>query len=189
MKIELLSSNKIKYSITLDELSDKGFLQEGLWKDSFLWHDLFDEMLEEANKIFNLNASGSVAIEIYSFTTEELILILTVDDENEWMEKLYNYGAFVKKMNDEKVVFSFDSLEDLLALVQSFHHLQLELDCKLYFYEEKYMLVLNRQLERVLLLCEEFGNKTTVSNHVLEEYGKLILEKNTIGKLATVFLK
>ena len=83
MKLERISANKIKYSITFEELTNKGFLQDEILKESFLWDVLFDEMLDEAGRIFELNHFGAVSVEIFSLTSKELVLILTIEEDDE----------------------------------------------------------------------------------------------------------
>lgn len=87
MKLERISSNKIKYSITFEELSERGIMENDL--DSPIWNHLFEEMLELADQAYHVGESDMLTIEIYSFNVQELVFILTVGeaddaDPGEW---------------------------------------------------------------------------------------------------------
>lgn len=89
MKLERISSNKIKYSITFEELSERGIMENDL--DSPIWNHLFEEMLELADQAYHVGESDMLTIEIYSFNVQELVFILTVGevddaDPGEWAD-------------------------------------------------------------------------------------------------------
>ncbi|PMY00814.1 adaptor protein, partial [Pseudomonas sp. MPR-R5A] len=55
MHLERLNFNKIKIFLTLDDLIDRGLTKEDIWKDSLKWHQLFQDMLEEASEKFGVD--------------------------------------------------------------------------------------------------------------------------------------
>ncbi|MEK3886010.1 adaptor protein MecA [Bacillus sp. FSL K6-3431] len=183
MKLERISPNQIRYSITFDELTVKGFIQEDMMKDSFIWDELFDEMLIEASKIFELEECEAVAIEIFSLTSKELVLILTIDEEELADPKI------IKKIDEvifekEEIGFMFDDIEDCISLAKAAIQLQPEhLESWLYAMNSFYYLIIKVDtISHVGMesLCQEFGASTSITPAVLSEYGKLIIEKSAI---------
>lgn len=78
MKLERISQNKIKYSITFEELLDKGLHEEEF--ESFIWYELFDEMVEIAKQKYQCDIPDTISIEIFSLNSSEIVLILTMDE-------------------------------------------------------------------------------------------------------------
>ena len=78
MRLERLTVNKIKIFLTSDDLFERGLSKDDIWKDSIKWHQLFHDMLEEASEEFDVDIQGSVAVEIFSFQAQGMIMIITV---------------------------------------------------------------------------------------------------------------
>ena len=83
MRLERLNYNKIKIFITLDDLFDRGLTKDDIWKDSLKWHQLFRDMLEEASETFDVEIQGSVAVEIFSMQAQGMVMIVTMDEQEE----------------------------------------------------------------------------------------------------------
>ncbi len=83
MRLERLNYNKIKIFITLDDLFDRGLTKDDIWKDSLKWHQLFHDMLEEASETFDVEIQGSVAVEIFSMQAQGMVMIVTMDEQEE----------------------------------------------------------------------------------------------------------
>lgn len=71
MQLERLNDNKIKILLTLDDLFERGLSKEDIWKDSLKWHQLFQDMLEEASEEFDLDIYGTISIEIFQCKYKE----------------------------------------------------------------------------------------------------------------------
>ena len=186
MKLERLSLNKIKYSIELDELTKRGFLYHDLWKEAFIWDELFDEMFEEAKARYNLHINGTVAIEIYSFTTEELTLIVTLDEHD--LEK--EEADKIKKSNIQRI-FSFVHLEDLLQLAYTLRHLNAIPDCTLFLFDDHYFLIWQQDYsvsdQVASMIGEEYGQQSSISPYMLKEYGTTIFKEQALMSLLHYF--
>lgn len=188
MKLERISANKIKYSISFEELSGKGFLQDEMLKESFIWDDLFDEMLDEASKIYELETDGSVSIEIFSLTAKELVLILTLDEH-----ELNGVKEEETVINTENkiIVFQFDELEDSILLSKALHNLNLTLvPSSLYYFKDQYYLLLSNHEsihDGLVSVCKEYGRIATITHAFLKEYGKLVVDEIAFDTLARYF--
>ncbi|MFK4997754.1 adaptor protein MecA [Bacillus sp. N9] len=175
--MERISPNQIKYSITFEELTLKGFIHDEMLKESYIWDDLFEDMLDEASRLFELDECEAVAIEIYSLTSQELVLIVTLDDET--MESS-NFS-----FNDEQcysdlkhVVFEFVDIEDCILLSKSMKTgLKYKLKSSLYVFKGAYYLIVtfvDAYQEGIVARCEEYGRIVDITKANLEEYGKVI---------------
>ncbi|MBS4173303.1 adaptor protein MecA [Bacillus sp. FJAT-49736] len=185
MKLERLSQNKIKYSISFEELVKKGFLEEGL--ESFIWHDLFDEMVEIAKEEYHFEISDSISIEIFSLNPKEIVLILTIDEISEEVTKDDNFGY--NKING-KIIYCFESIEDVILLSLSVHNLQVMVDSKLLQFENQYYLIVDSENPKSIpVLYEEYGTVPNLSLEFLEEYGTPIIEKNALEVITDYFSK
>ncbi len=179
MKLERISSNKIKYSITFEELTNKGFLQDELLRDSFVWDVLFDEMLDEASRIYELNDVGAVSIEIFSLTSRELVLILTLEEEI-WHDTIIK-EELQEAEKDEGLLYRFEEFDHIILLVKRLT--SLNIDCAsstlfafgdLYYLKMDGFSIIHDTIES---LCSEYGDEAGLSEAYLEEYGVKIIEK------------
>ncbi|MCR2820259.1 adaptor protein MecA [Lederbergia panacisoli] len=190
MRLERISPNQIKYSITFEELTRKGFLQEEMVKDTFIWDSLFDEMLDEASRMYELDTYGAVSIDIYSLTSKELVLILTLDEDDmketsTESKKKHNF------MNDKFIVVTFDDIENCILLAKSLSQHYIEtLQSSLFSLKSNYYLIITKEGNRhdnLYAICEEYGDLVHMSIEFLEDYGKSIIQNKAIQTLRHYF--
>jgi len=188
MKLERISMNKIKYSITFEELSGRGFIQEEMLDESFVWDELFDEMLDEASKEYQLETYDAVSIEIFSLTSKELVLILTLDEEDIVDE---NEPKLEDCIDQKCLLFRFDDIEGGILLAKALQNLSLgDVMSSLYYFKKGYYLLLDQSCiknDGLMSLCEEYGVLSTVSPFYIIEYGKLIVKDEAIETLQKYF--
>ncbi|MCJ7839438.1 adaptor protein MecA [Lederbergia sp. NSJ-179] len=190
MRLERIALNQIKYSISIDELTIKGFTEEEMLKEPLVWDALFDEMLDEASRIYNLETCEAMSVEIYSMNHNELVLILTLDEEDLIDPKIGIHAPAII-LEQDFLIFSFDNIEDCIFLakrlieVERFHSIG-----SLYALKDRYYLVMMKggmKQEAILALGEEYGERSTVTWAYLEEYGTLIIDKTAIQTLNAHF--
>jgi len=97
------------------------------------------------------------------------------------------------------VVVYFNGFEDFIQLSHYLEHAEVKegVDDILYHYEGKYLLHLEfspseyEEDEQNNLTSQvmEFANKSTVSTHLLDEYGKIIFANNALSQARTYFTK
>ncbi|WP_062104786.1 adaptor protein MecA [Bacillus niameyensis] len=188
MELERLSSNKIKYSISFEELTFKGFTEDEMLKESEIWDDLFDEMLDEASRVYALEPCEAVAIEIYSMTSKELVLILTLDEDD------FNDSAMERPpslIDNNFIIVVFENIDDCISFakklntVNRFHSIS-----SLYSFNSHYYFVIAQdgfKQETLLALSEEYGRLSSISLIYLEEYGKRLIDKTAIQTFHSFF--
>lgn len=119
MRLERLTYNKIKIFLTFDDLTDRGLTKEDIWKDSLKWQQLFHDMLEEASNEFGFEIHGSVAVEVFSLHAQGMVMIVTMEEQDEDEESLGD--GFIEMQvtavdGNEDVLFEFENIEDIIQL-------------------------------------------------------------------------
>ncbi len=193
MRLERLTSNKIKIFLTSDDLYDRGLTKEDIWVDSMKWRQLFHDMLEEASEEFDVDFHGSVAVEIFSIQAQGMIMIITVDDIGEEEEMLL-YDSFldmhVMGEENEGLLYTFDSIEEVIELSKRLLPMNIGGGC-LYSFEERYYLFFKDvhpdELEKTASILSEYGDASILSPYVLFEYGKKIIENRAIETIYHYF--
>lgn len=192
MRLERLTVNKIKIFLTSDDLMERGLSKDDIWKDSIKWHQLFHDMLEEASEEFDVEIQGSVAVEIFSLQAQGMIMIITVDDNIEDEEVLFDgfVEMQVRVEGCENLLYQFESIEDIIALSHRLFGLNVN-GGSLYSYNNRYYLNMNNIdtsiVEKIAAFLSEYGNPSILSTHVLEEYGNLIIENEAVEMIRKYF--
>ncbi|MFP7297815.1 genetic competence negative regulator [Neobacillus niacini] len=192
MRLERLTVNKIKIFLTSDDLMERGLSKDDIWKDSIKWHQLFHDMLEEASEEFDVEIQGSVAVEIFSLQAQGMIMIITVDENIEEEEVLFDgyVEMQVRVEGCENLLFRFDSIEDVIDLSHTLSPLQVS-GGSLYFYNNRYYLLMNNLdaslVEKIAAYLSEYGNPSILSTHILSEYGNQIIKDNAVETILKYF--
>ena len=85
--------------------------------------------------------------------------------------------------------FVFESFEDVIGLAKKLD--EADLQTSLYFYEEKYYLHIIFDFEitefdsvlNILSVVSEFANNSKTTIHIIQEYGKQIIESRVLDEL------
>ncbi|MCA1058299.1 adaptor protein MecA [Rossellomorea aquimaris] len=194
MKLERISDNKIKFSISVEELEQKGLFEQDQWRDSYMWHDLFEDMLDEVQGKFGIETQMEITVEIESFDDQEICMILTLesdDDFSDWEEGT----EMMKSMNDYDVLVYFDDFDDLIALLKRIDEMgkvnNALIQCSIFYYENNYYILIENLLEGdsfiLEAICAEYGQHSTVTKYILMEYGRTVLLRDSIEKILFYF--
>ena len=192
MRLERLNYNKIKIFLTLDDLNDRGLTKEDVWKDSLKWHQLFHEMLEEASEEFGVDIQGTVAVEIFSMQAQGMVMIVTMEDQMD--EELLEDGFIEMQVTvegSEDILFEFQDFEDVIQMAKELNRVQIQ-EGSLYCYKEMYYYhvtdLAGDDIHRVIAILAEYGDSAFTSIHVIQEYGKVLIESIAVKKLVEYFL-
>ncbi|NHM29098.1 adaptor protein MecA [Neobacillus terrae] len=191
MRLERLTANKIKISLSSDDLFERGLSKEDIWKDSIKWHQLFHDMLEEASEEFDVDFEGSVGVEIFSLQAQGMIMIITVDDASD--EEIL-YDGFIEMQvrleGCDDLLFIFQAFEDVICLCKSLDIAGIK-GGNLYSINNQYFYHLQKKegedLEKAAAILAEYGDASIVSPHWLEEYGKLIVKNTAVETILQYF--
>lgn len=189
MHLERLALNKFKIFLTMDDLSERGLVKEDIWKDSFKWHQLFDDLLEEASIVCGINIEGSVAVELFSVHTQGMIMIVTLEDSGEPLDDEFLDIQASEHSNKERI-YEFEEFEDVIHLSKRLMLIGFT-GGNLYSMGKKYYLYIKESAladtGKVEANIVEFGKLSLETISKLHEYGKLIIEDKAIKTLVHYF--
>ncbi len=187
MKLERLTRNKIKFSIGVDELEAKGMLNENFLKESLIWHELFEEMLEQIQDKYGIDSQVEVTVEVHSFNEQEVQLILTLEiDEQLFEDEIHSYSL-------EYIQCEIFAFEDFEAVISFSRTIKNKVHCKsisLYSFKEIYYIVFEKLIDKdyvIEAVANEFGSKAKMTIEYLDDYGKLLIENDLIETLERYF--
>ena len=121
MKVELINKNKVKITITFDELKKRKLSLDDIQKNANIVIDLIDELdLEED---FSIDETSNLIIETTSENNNAIVLTITRIDD---MPELKKYSLLENTKNvkiDNNItykvdsnIFYFDSLDTILTM-------------------------------------------------------------------------
>ncbi|WP_421379290.1 adaptor protein MecA [Bacillus salacetis] len=172
MKLERLSSNTVKFSISIAELETKGILEDDQWKDSLVWHEFFEELMDEMYSEYGIDLESTVTVEINSVNSNEMVLILTLNEEESFEDNPFIDGGAVK----EDLLYKFMQFEDVLSFTRRLTPSDYE-EISLYSKDDIYFIEIKEWSSRLASLVGEYGEKAAETIHVLKEYGNIIIDK------------
>ncbi len=208
MKIEKINDNKIKVTISKDDLDERNIDLSTLNYNSPATQELFWDMMEQAEIEYGFNSSDSqLCIEATPDSTEGFVITITRIDEDNDFESIQKYikNRFKKsdlkaKRKNKKIwssvlIYSFSTFEDVLALANKIS-LIYSGESTLYRYKNFYYLVLTRysfgntDTKTLEAMMSEFGRKITNAafyEGYLNEYGTKIVEYNAFETIKSYF--
>ncbi len=208
MKIEKINENKIKVTISSNDLEERNIDLNALNYNSPAAQELFWDMMEQAEVEFGFNASDSqLCIEAVPDSREGFIITITKLDEEGDFESIQKYIKNRFRKSDLKIkrktrkicsaimIYSFNSFDDICALSDNVESLYSG-DSTLYRLKNVYYLVLTKNsfsspdIKRFEAVLSEFGRK--VSNvgfyeGYLNEHGTKIIEYNAFETIRQYF--
>ncbi|MNE26646.1 Adapter protein MecA 2 [compost metagenome] len=202
MRIERLGQDKIRIFLTFDDLSERGIQKEDMWQEIPKVHDLFTEMMDQAYNEVGFDATGPLAVEVFALPAQGMVVIVTRGKydhhhsgigspyEDELPEEVYEMEVTLEQT--DTILYSFDDFEVLIEAAHVLKHM-LEDAGRLYKYNGKWVLQLEpEELEEVkapavIAVLAEFGEATSVTPAMLEEYGKVVMPENAVHTICNHF--
>ncbi|CAM3124228.1 genetic competence negative regulator [Paenibacillus lupini] len=202
MKIERLSQDKIRIFLTFDDLLERGIQKEDMWREIPKVHDLFSEMMEQAYSELGFDASGPLAVEVFALPAQGMVVIVTrgkmngvsderATDDEDTEDEIYEMEVTMEQ--SDIVMYSFRDFEDVINVCKQLQAASLTEDGRLYSYNGRYILALEPALietarhNAVIALLAEYGEATSVTYAMLEEYGKVIMPSQAVREICTHF--
>ncbi|QAY66187.1 genetic competence negative regulator [Paenibacillus protaetiae] len=204
MKIERLSQDKIRIFLTYDDLLERGIQKDDMWREIPKVHELFSEMMDQAYTELGFDASGGpLAVEVFALPAQGMVVIVTrgkvaagsedhiLEEDDDSEEDIYEMEVTMEQ--SDVVMYAFRDFEDVIDVCKKLKSASLTEDGRLYSYNGKYILALepaNMETSRhnaVIAVLAEFGEATSVTYAMLEEYGKVIVASGAIQEICTHF--
>jgi len=202
MKIERLSQDKIRIFLTFDDLLERGIQKEDMWREIPKVNELFSEMMDQAHTELGFEASGPLAVEVFALPAQGMVVIVTrgkvnlhaddsLHEDEETDEDVYELEVTLEQ--SDIVMYAFRDFEDVISVSRQLKQSALTEDGRLFAYNGKYILAIDPSFidpprhNALIALLAEFGEATSVTEAVLEEYGKTILNEGAIRQLCQHF--
>ena len=202
MKIERLSTDKIRIFLTFDDLTERGIQKEDMWREVPKVHELFSEMMEQAHSELGFDASGPLAVEVLALPAQGMVVIVTksrsnsgrsqspLEDEED--EDIYEMEVTLEE--SDLISYAFHDFEDLLSMAKIINSKLVDGGI-LFNYKGKWILQLepvdmeekDNRYQALIAVLSEFGEATSVTRAVLDEYGKVIIADDAVKVLCSYF--
>lgn len=217
MEIERINDHTVKFYISYIDIEERGFKREEIWYNRERSEELFWEMMDEVHQEEDFILDGPLWIQVQALDKGLEILVtraqLSKDGQkfeisipedklkdlplDERFEDLIDQQFSVKDIEEDydevlEFVIEFKDFEDVIALSKVYG---LEnVDLKLYSYKNIYYVFMRfledveeEEVDNLLSILLEYGQETKITIHVLEEYGKTIIENNLMEELRKYF--
>lgn len=198
MKIERLSVDKIRIFLTFDDLTERGIQKEDMWREIPKVHELFSEMMEQAYTELGFDATGPLAVEVFATPAQGMVVIVTrgkihsVSDSIDEGEADEVYEMEVTLEQSDLISYAFHDFEHLLKAARIASGIGVE-EGSLYSYKNKWILQIDSEhmeeskFQALIAILSEFGDATSVTTAVLDEYGKRIIQESAVRVLCEHF--
>lgn len=208
MKIEKVNENKIKVTISLNDLEERNIDLNSLNYNSPAAQELFWDMMEQAEIEFGFNTSDAqLVIEAIPDSDEGFVVTITKVDEDGDFESFHKYIKSRFRKSDLKVkkrarkicstiiIYSFTDFDDIVSLSKKIYSTY-NGESTLYKCRDTYYLMLTRNnlsaagIRSFETVLNEFGDKVpNVSFYegYLNEHGSKIAESNALDIVNSYF--
>ncbi|WCK56054.1 genetic competence negative regulator [Aneurinibacillus sp. Ricciae_BoGa-3] len=197
MRVERLGTDKIRIFLTFDDLVERGIEKDDMWRDIPKVHELFNDMMDQAHEEVGFSVNGPVAVEVFSLPAQGMVVIVTrgktdsIDSSDDMdYDDIYEMQVTLEESDD--VIYSFSDFEDLLELA---HRINAKLlyGGSLYSYNGRYYLVFEeiemerKDYEDFIAVLSEYGEASTTTKYVLQEYGAVVIGDDAVKVLCQYF--
>ncbi len=193
MRVERLGRDKIRFFLSLDDLTERGIEKEDMWRDIPKVHELFNDMMEQAYHELGFEVAGPVAVEVFALPAQGMVVVVTrgrdpLMDDDEDDEPMYELEVTLEE--SDLIIFRFADFEDLVQAAIRTEHLVT--GGRVYAYQGQYFLIFDAEsdidnLQTVIAILSEHGDSSTMTEAVLQEYGKTVWSDDAIKKLVHYF--
>ena len=199
MKIERISENQLKLTLTKADLAERKIKLEDLISPSERTQKLFRDIMEQAlDEEDFISENTPLMVEAIPSGGDGIMIIVTKvnnkekhadEDLRRWKKKPMDTLAHQEEKNSDILIYSFPSLDDVIGAFKG--------ESAVYKNDGKYFLVMQgdtytteetaEDAERIL---KEYGQKhisTPLAKYYLLEHGETLLAEQAIKALAKTF--
>lgn len=210
MKIERISHNKIKVTLSIDDLEQWNIDIENLSYNSPETQEMFWNMMKRAETETGFYVDDSqLIVEAMPLQSEGFVIIITRVDEEDDFESIHKYikNKFRKselrvkrknkKISSTLMLYMFSSFEDVCSASARLIDIY-DGESTLYKYKQYYYLTLTRNCtinsypESIETILSDYGQKIShpsIQEGFLNEHATKIVENNAIEVLSNYFCK
>ena len=206
MKIEKIDENKVKITLTLDELSQRQISLKDIEQDSNTAQDLFLDLLEESDLQEDFLMDDSQLF-VEASSDNENLFIVTIT-KIDYMPELAKYATTKKKARRKtsnkssseytvaSCIYKFNNLDKLLDLSSKLKIEKAFMGTNsLYKYEDSYFIVFspssikNAKFIKTFVILSEYCEQYYAADMyktLVQEKSKLIIEKKALQTLSKI---
>ena len=188
MKIEKISSNKIKITVTNEDMNVLGITFESFINDSPERNELFRSLIRRAEFETGMIIDNSrLMIEASPLKYDGIVVFFTkLDSEEEFPLPGFKtrLRAKPKKAVPDTAAYVFDSTDSLLDYSAAS---KIKADGDLYCFAEKYYLILPSGAETDINISEYATKEEGITKAFLSEHGKLLIKDNALKTIDKIF--
>lgn len=197
MKIEKLAEDKIKITITIDDLQARNIDLYSFVYNSPESQDLFWDVMNEAEKEYGFNVDDSmIYVEASTSGSGNFTFIVTKTKEKPIVKfNTSKQARDVIKLKRKKIpyfikngLYKFDNFDDVCAFCKT-ADINSILDTKLYSYNENYYLKAGMMPATSILEYADIEKTSSLMESRLLEYGNLIIENDVVNTINNFFNK
>ena len=203
MKFEKLNENKIRITLSSQDLAEKNIDFHSFMSNSQESQHLFLDMLDEAEKkVGFITKNYKIRIEALAMSDGDFILTITRFNKALVSEpkSIHNKQSNTKNTILNQIIYKFDCFDDFCYFCN--YAIQLKLlshlaqNIVLYYYKNTYYICISRinsesiNLNNLCSIISEFGSYIDNSDlfiKKLNEYGKIVFKHNAIKTCAKFF--
>ena len=217
MKIEKISENQIKFTLTKSDLTERDIKIEDLTKTNEKTTALFKEIMEQAMEQCGFHSDNTpLMVEAVPAAMDGIMIIVTKlqDGKANKSENKLNIRKQTKELNRFKrnsittfdrdiktddnniIIYSFKNIDDVTNACERINH-SFNGISSLYKYDDKYFVILQNDISKsysdlgnIETIISEYGEKhisTAISKYFLIEHGEKLIENKAVQLLSTVF--
>jgi adapter protein MecA 1/2 len=169
-----------------------------MWREIPKVHELFSEMMDQAYSELGFDATGPLAVEVFAMPAQGMVVIVTrgkMDlhrpiDDLEDADEIYEMEVTLEQ--SDLISYAFHDFEDLLSVCKVLNPLLPE-GGTLFSYKSKWILQIEptemeeERYHTIIAILSEYGEATSVTRAVLEEYGQIVISDDAVKVLCSHF--
>ena len=158
-------------------------------------------MMDQAYNELGFDASGPLAVEVFAMPAQGMVVIVTRgkqdrDAEPSHLEEVDEevYEMEVTLEQSDAIIYRFQDIEDAIGAAKTLALAERHRDEGLmYRYQDQWVLMFdpagmeNDEYHALIAVLAEYGNASSITPAVLEEYGQLIIAEHAVKVLAEHF--
>ncbi|MET3682357.1 adapter protein MecA 1/2 [Alkalibacillus flavidus] len=191
MRLERISVNQFKIFLTYDDLNDRGYSKQDLWNNLPRANQLFQDMLHEASEELDMDLDGRLVVRVHMLQAQGMIIVVT-QNEGEVVEGDDYIELKVTMDENEELMFSFETFESVIQVSNILIKYN-DYQSAVYHYDNQYFVKIEDegaslvQRDNIISIMSEYGSPSTMTSHVLLEYGNQIALENGIQTIHHYF--
>lgn len=197
MKIEKLNEDKIKITLSTDDLAERNIDVQSFIYNSPESQDLFWDMMQEAEQKYGFNVDESmIYVEasasgagIFTLTVTKTTGSLNIPTSKKKLKKgNFKLKRKITSVQQENSIYIFSSFEDICEFCNAVDCSKIETN-SLYKLNEQYYLKVSTMPFNSILEFASLDNSPELTFARIQEYGSVISEEDALQKISLHFTK